>query len=156
LNTSLTTRRAQRWKIVAVIFAVLLVLCALGAAGLRVVRREHHALVLLTHAVERAAAPDEPVLVEGGVLAELLRPSAPVELRAQMVVARDGTVPTSLLARQNEMVLVAVETSPLLGELRRSGFSMIEDPVWSESGLMNDLPVSGAVRIYFAVPGKRP
>jgi hypothetical protein len=136
-----------------VVFVVLLVLCALGAAGLRVVRREHHALVLLTHAVERAAAPDEPVLVEGGVLAQLISPVAHESLRAQMVVAKDEVVPASLLARPDEMVVVVVETSPLLGDLRRHGFVLTEDAVWNESGLVNQLPVRGAVRIYFAVPG---
>ncbi len=135
------------------IFVVLLVLCALGAAGLRVVRREHHALVLLTHAVERAAAPDEPVLVEGGVLVQLLQPVARESLRAQMVVAKDETVPASLLTRQDELVVVAVESSLLLSDLRRKGFVLTEDAVWGESGIANQLPVRGAVKIYFAVPG---
>jgi hypothetical protein len=137
---------------IAGIFVVLLLLCALGAAGLRVVRREHHALVLLTHAVERAAAPEEPVLVEGGVLAQLIPPVARESLRAQMVVAKDDKVPASLLARQDEMVVVAVETSPLLFDLRRRGFVLTEDAVWTESGRVNQLPVRGAVKIYFAVP----
>jgi hypothetical protein len=139
-----------------VIFVVLLLLCALGASVLRVVRREHRALVLLTHAVERAAAPEEPVLVEGSVLAELLRPVAHAPLRDQMVVVRDEAVPASLLAQQDEMVVVAIATSPLLTELQRNGFTLTEDAVWDESGTANQLPLRGTVRIYFAVPGKRP
>jgi hypothetical protein len=138
---------------IAAIFVVLLLLCVLGVAGLRVVRREHHALVLLTHAVERAAAPNEPVLVEGGVLAQLISPVARESLRAEMVVAKDGKVPASLLARQDEMVVVAVETSPLLNDLRRKGFVLTEDAVWGESGMGNQFPVRSAVKIYFAVPG---
>jgi hypothetical protein len=151
IPTKLTNRNPRR-RTLYVLFFALLLLAAIGAAGLRLVRREHAILVRFRHHVERASAPGEVVLVDDKWLAILLHPSATSDLKQKLVVTRKGSLPDWVLGSHEEFVIVTRVDDPALKSLRQKGFVLTQDEMWDGSGLATKLPARGTVRIYFAAP----
>jgi hypothetical protein len=102
--------------------------------------------------MERAAAPEERIVVDDPVLQVLLPQIGGADLGPKRVVYRHKGTAGDLLPLTEEIVLVARESDPLIAELRAKGCSVWQDAVWDETGMANRVPGSGAVRIYFVVP----
>ncbi len=132
-----------------------LVIVIAAVATVPAVRRERERLLILRNLIEQAAAPDEAVLVDSLWLDRFLRWKGSATLRQQLIYADGSQLHEELLAKPQELVVVATESSSLLAGLRSYGFVLTPDATqqhWNANGHAIVLPFSGVVQIYFAVP----
>jgi hypothetical protein len=137
-----------------VLAVLILAWVALGLVALPHLRRERLALTRLQNHMERAAAPDEPVLTDDRWLALAMRwlgsraASHPVSL-----VRGEGDVDALLHGREG--VLVARPEDALLQWLQAAGYRLTPDTdaaSWDEAGEGSALCGHASVRIFFVLP----
>jgi len=137
---------------------LLLVSVVLGTAALPRLRRERVALVRLQNHIERAAAPDEPVLVDDRRLGWAIRWAGSREATHRLTMVRgDRGLDAALPGR--EVVLVARPGDALVSRLRAAGYSVTPDTSessWDQAGDGSALWGHAGVRIYFVLPPTPP
>jgi hypothetical protein len=155
-RSSQTRRRREPALSRNAIYLLGLLLIVIAAVALvPAVRRERERLLILRNLIEQAAAPDEAVLVDSLWLDRFLRWKGSAALRKQLIYSNGSQLHEELLAKPQELVVVATESSSLLSGLRSYGFVLTPDATqqhWNASGHVIVLPFGGAVQIYFAVP----
>jgi hypothetical protein len=137
------------------VLAVLLLVCVgLGTAALPCLLRERVALVRLQNHIERAAAPDEPVLLDDRWLGWAIRGAGSREATHRLTIVRgDYGLDAALPGR--EVVLVAHPGDALVSWLRADGYTVMPDTSessWDEAGDGSGLCGHAGVRIYFVLP----
>ena len=141
------------------VLAVVLLCCvAVGIAALPWLRRERQMLIRLQHHIERAAAPDEPVLVDDRWLGWAVRWAGSRGSMPGVDVVRADRGPNKALPSR-EVVLVARPDDALVHSLRAAGYRLTPDAsatTWDETGDGSGLCGHAAVRIYFVLPPEPP
>jgi hypothetical protein len=140
------------------VLAVLVLACvALGLGAFPRVRRERVALMRLQNHVERAAAPDEPVLTDDRWLALAMRwaGSRAASHDVRIVHSNHGV---EALTLGREAVLVARPQDALVHSLEAAGYRLTPETSdtpgasWDVAGDGSALCGHAEVRIFFLLP----
>jgi hypothetical protein len=137
------------------VLAVVVLACvAMGVAALPHLRRERVSLVRLQNHIERAAAPDEPVITDDHWLALAIRWVGSRTASHPVSVVR-GDRPLKALSPGGEAVLVAQPGDALVRSLQARGYTLTPDSEgtsWDEAGDGSALCGHAGVRIFFVLP----
>jgi hypothetical protein len=112
------------------IACALLVVTAVGLWTAREAKRERWRCLLLVSQVERAAGPEEMILVDSRPMNWCLRALASMEMRRRIVFLGSGSGQTSLPSVETpvgkEFVFVTKTNDPMLAMMRSRGWSIRE------------------------------